>query len=153
MTVPQYVPSPPPQGWWRTRPDSSGMDGVRAHVVVFVPLGEVDEHAQSWATSLSVAPDSRLPLPDMGLTVITVGGVAVIGATPEALALVGGVRSVVLVPDLDRAMERFPAAGITVDAGPYSVAVGRAVYVTTPDGTACEWVEHRPRPGEVPRTS
>lgn len=153
MTVPQYTPSPPPEGWWRAAPDSSSMAGVRAHVVVFVPLDEVDRHARSWATSLGAEPDARLPLPEMGLTVVTVGAVAVIGATPQALAVVGEVKSVVLVADLDVAMARFAAAGITIDAGPFQVAVGRAVYVTTSDGTHCEWVEHRPRPDELPRMS
>lgn len=148
MTVPAYAPAAPPAGWWRTHPDSSGLTKPHPYVVVFVPLDDVDRHAQSWADVLALPLHARLPVPDRGLVVITVGHIAVIGATEQALAAVGHVRTVVLVPDLDEAMSRFPAAGITIETGPFPVAVGRSVYVTTADGSFCEWVEHRPRPSE-----
>ena len=147
-TVPS-LPTLPPD-WWRITPDSSDLLAPRAFHVAFVPRSEVGHHAAIWSQSLGLQPDCWMPLDEMGLTVTTFGGIALVGATEDALAAVGSVRSVIIVPDLDVTLDNLRRIGATVIDGPRQLPVGRSVYVTMPDGTVAEWTEHRPRPGELP---
>jgi predicted enzyme related to lactoylglutathione lyase len=118
--------------------------------VVFVPRAEVDRHAANWSQVLGVPADTRMPVDEFGLTVMTVGHIAIVGATEAARAAVGAVRSVIVVADLDHALGELERIGATIIDGPMTIPPGRSVYVTMPDGTVAEWVEHRPRPGERP---
>ncbi len=140
----------PPPGWWRRTPDSSDLPAPRPLTAIFVPRDDVDRHAAAWSGVLGVPADVRMPLDEMGLTVMTVGHIAIVGATEAAREAVGSVRIVVVVAHLDHTLEELERIGATIIKGPMTIPAGRSVYVTMPDGTVAEWVEHRPRPGERP---
>lgn len=134
-------------GWARRRPDSSAMTAPRVFSPVYVASGALGDAVAAYSAVLGVSVESRLPMPELGVTVVALGGVVIIGH--EHSAEVIRVARVVLVADLDRAAEQVLAAGMEITLAPMSIPPGRLMHVRAADGAIDEWLEYRPLPGEL----
>jgi hypothetical protein len=95
-----------------------------------------------------VACDARMPMPDAGLELATVGNVLLIGnpAPPgEAARATAFTLLVASVPDHVAALER---AGAVVTEPVAAGPAGRRARVRLADGTLVELIDHRPLPEE-----
>ncbi len=139
---------PLPDRWFRSDPDSSSLAAPRLLARVTVHPDHLDERIALYESVLGVACDARMPMPDAGLELVTVGNVLLIGnpAPPgEAARATAFTLLVASVPDLVAALER-AAAVVTepVATGP----AGRRARVRLADGTLVELIDHRPLPEE-----
>ena len=91
----------------------------------------------------------RFSYPEVGLTLASVGDVLIIAGDGSALAPFRRTSYTILVSDLDTYAERLSALGAVVIEEPKTVPTGRNMLVQHPDGSVVEYVEHRPRPGEL----
>jgi predicted enzyme related to lactoylglutathione lyase len=152
-------------------PDSSQLESPRVFSPIHVHINELDQTVEAYSTALGVHPDARLPMPDVGVTVVSVGGVVVV-ATAETQDAEGmafgmsvrapgdpdlsksrdtnGVARVILAADLDTIASRVTQAGMVIAMAPIAIPAGRLMYVVGPDGSVTEWLEYRPLPGEEP---
>ena len=139
-----------PAGWARTSPDSSNLLVPQVLSPIYVAMGELDATVEAYETALGVEVVARLPMPELGVTIISVGGLAIIGRTAEARDVDDGVDRIIMVADLDSAAQRIVAAGMEVVLAPVPVPPGRLMHVRGPNGSLDEWLEYRPLPGESP---
>jgi len=143
------VPAMPlPERWFRADPDSSSLAEPRLLARVTVHPDELDGRIALYESVLGVACDARMPMPDAGLELATVGNVLLIGnpGTPgEAARATAFTLLVASVPD---EVAELTEAGAEVTEPVAAGPAGRRARVRLPDATLVELIDHRPRPGE-----
>jgi len=137
-----------PEHWFRSEPDSSSQAAPRLLARVTVRPEELDDRIALYESVLGVPCDARMPMPDAGLELATVGSVLLIanpGTPGEAARATAFTLLVASAPDHVAALERNGAAVTEpVATGP----AGRRARVRLPDSTLVEVIDHRPLPEE-----
>ena len=139
---------PLPERWFRSEPDSSFLEAPRLLARVSVHPDDLDDRIALYESVLGVSCDARMPMPEAGLELATVGNVLLIGnpGTPgEAARTTAFTLLVASVPDHVAALER---AGAVVTEPVATAAAGRRARVRLSDGTLIEVIDHRPLPEE-----
>jgi hypothetical protein len=139
---------PLPDRWFRSEPDSSSLATPRLLARVTVHPDDLDDRIALYESVLGFACDARMPMPDAGLELATVGNVLLIGnpGTPgEAARATAFTLLVASVPDHVAALER--AGAVVTEPVAVSLA-GRRARVRLVDGTVVEVIDHRPLPEE-----
>jgi predicted enzyme related to lactoylglutathione lyase len=119
--------SPPtsiPAGRARRMPDSSALESPRVFSPICVDMEELDQTVDAYSVALGVDVDARLPMPEFGVTVVSVGGLAIVGETRE-VGDSASVARVILVSELDAAATRIAAAGREIATAPVAIPAGR----------------------------
>jgi predicted enzyme related to lactoylglutathione lyase len=138
----------PPDGWFRARPDSSGLATPRLLARHFVHPDDLDERIAFYETALGVGCDARMPLPEAGLELATVGNLLLIGNPRAPGEVARATAYTLLVASVAEYLSGLEGTGTEVTE---PVAVGPAgsrARVRFPDGTLAEVIDDRPRPGE-----
>ncbi|WP_221359137.1 VOC family protein [Streptomyces beigongshangae] len=152
MTVPQRPADP--ERWFRTRPDSSTLARPRLLARSLIALPDLDEHIGHYENLLGVPADLRMPIPDFGgLELAAVGNLLLIASSRPFTPIQRRTRYSLIVPHLQRQLDLLDGTGTTVLEPPEPILPGARARVRYPDGTLAELVEHRPWPGERPRTA
>jgi hypothetical protein len=138
-----------PDRWFRAQPDPSSLAAPRLLARLNVDPDELDERSTFYERALGVACDSRMPIPEAGLELATVGNLLLIGnpnppgEVPRATAFTLLVAS---VADYLGGLQGTGAAAIE----PISTSsAGNCSRVRFPDGTLAEVIDNRPLPEEA----
>ncbi|OKI00951.1 hypothetical protein A6A06_18865 [Streptomyces sp. CB02923] len=143
-----------PERWFRARPDSSVLSRPRLLARCLIDAAELDDHIGSYERLLGVPADLRMPIPDFGgLELAAVGNLLLIASARPFTPIQRQTSLSLIVPSLDRQLELLGATGTTVLEPPEPILPGARARVRFPDGTVAELVEHRPWPGEKPRSA
>lgn len=140
---------PLPDRWFRREPDSSGLPAPRLLARVALHPDELDGRIAFYESALGVPCDARMPLPEAGIELATVGNLLLIGnpnPPGEAARATSYTLLVASVPDYLAGLE---GSGTEVTEPPATSSAGRRARVRFPDGTLVEVIDHRPRPEEL----
>ncbi|WP_252396571.1 VOC family protein [Streptantibioticus parmotrematis] len=141
-----------PERWFRTLPDSSGLERSRVLARSLIPLAELDRHIAFHEDLLGVPASLRMPIPDFGgLELAAVGDLLLIASERPFTPVQRRTAYSLIVPSLTDELTRLEDTGTTVLEPVESILPGARARVRYPDGTLAELVEHRPQPGEIPR--
>ncbi|MFF2353468.1 lactoylglutathione lyase [Kitasatospora sp. NPDC058115] len=153
--MPTPVPTRPanPERWFRTRPDSSVLTRPRLLARSLIHATDLDDHITFYEHLLAVDADLRMPIPDFGgLELAAIGNLLLIASERPFTPMQRRTAYSLIVPSLTTQLTLLHTTATTVLEAPEPILPGARARVRYPDGQLAELVEHRPYPGEQPRT-
>jgi catechol 2,3-dioxygenase-like lactoylglutathione lyase family enzyme len=138
-----------PDRWFRAQPDSSAQAVPRMLARLAVHPDDLDDRIAFYERALGVRCDARMPLPEAGLELATVGNLLLIG-NPQAPGEVARATAyTLLVASVVDYVAGLAGTGTEVTEPVATSAAGSRTRVRFPDGTLAEIIDDRPRPGEL----
>jgi predicted enzyme related to lactoylglutathione lyase len=138
-----------PERWFRREPDSSGLVAPRLLARVALHPDELDQRIAFYEGVLGVPCDARMPLPEAGLELATVGNLLLIGNPNPVGETARATAYTLLVASVPDYLTGLQGSGTDVTEPVTTSVAGRRARVRFPDGTLVEVIDHRPRPEEL----
>lgn len=140
---------PLPPGWFRAEPDSSTLRAPRLLARHFVHPDELDGRIAFYEQVLGTRCDARMPIPEAGLELATVGNLLLIGNPREPGEVARATAYTLLVGSVADYVARLEGTGTSVTEPVTTEPSGSRTRVRFPDGTLAEVIDHRPVSEEV----
>ena len=137
-----------PERWSRSEPDSSALAAPRLLARVSVHPDDLDDRIAFYESVLGVRCDARMPLPEAGIELATVGTVLLIANPQPPGEAARATAFTLLVASVPDHLAALVGLGAQVTEPVAESAPGRRARVRFPDGTLVELIDHRPRPEE-----
>jgi predicted enzyme related to lactoylglutathione lyase len=139
---------PLPDRWFRDQPDSSALAAPRLLARHAVHPDDLDERIAFYEAALGVPCDARMPIPEAGLELATVGNLLLIGNPDPPGELAQATAYTLLVASVADYVAGLVGTGTEVTEPVSTSPPGNRTRVRFPDGTLAEIIDHRPRPDE-----
>jgi hypothetical protein len=138
-----------PDGWFRAKPDSSSLAAPRLLVRLRVDPDELDERIALYERALGVACDSRMPIPEAGLELATVGNLLLIGNPNPPGEVARATAFTLLVASVADYLGRLEGTAAEATEPISTSPAGNRSRVRFADGTLAEVIDNRPLPEEA----